>query len=237
MLRKVYLRYRGDHPYNVNTFAAYDGFWQMGVETAPFYGFGDIQHLQDLGPEVGLVGFVGDVWNALETMGKARPEPMDYPHELKPFLGREIWRSTLGQIRRTIDRVFIKPVQQKEFTGFVWQGSGNPMAIVSLENDTAIWVSECLDFQSEYRVFVQDGEIVGVKHYKGDWAKVPDRGVVERAVAAYKNARRAYTLDFGVTPEGTRLVEANDGYAVGGYGLDSTTYAKFIQARWEELAR
>jgi hypothetical protein len=43
-------------------------------------------------------------------------------------------------------------------------------------------------------------------------------------------------LDWGVTDTGeTRLVEANDAYALGYYGLQSVLYARMIDARWEEL--
>ena len=69
-LRKVYIRYKEGCPDSPNTFAAFDGFQQLGIETVPFYGFGDIDTLEDLGPEVGLVGFIGDVWNALKKMGE-----------------------------------------------------------------------------------------------------------------------------------------------------------------------
>ena len=55
---------------------------------------------------------------------------------------------------------------------------------------------------------------------------------------AYKSAPRAYVLDFGATSDGeTRLVEANDAYALGHYGLASVLYARLIDARWEELTR
>lgn len=43
-------------------------------------------------------------------------------------------------------------------------------------------------------------------------------------------------MDFGVTNTGaTILVEVNDGYSLGNYGLDSLLYAKLLSARWTEL--
>jgi hypothetical protein len=71
-------------------FAAYDGFRQLGVEMAPFEVFGDIATLSDLGPEVALSGYVGDVLAALAQLGKQRPPNIDYPEELRPWLGREV---------------------------------------------------------------------------------------------------------------------------------------------------
>ena len=41
---------------------------------------------------------------------------------------------------------------------------------------------------------------------------------------------------FGVTGEGrTLLIEMNDGYSIGCYGLNDVLYAKFLYARWAEL--
>ena len=238
-LRKVYIRYKEGCPDSPNTFAAFDGFQQLGIETVPFYGFGDIDTLEDLGPEVGLVGFIGDVWNALKKMGKPIPTPLDYPEELRWALGRKVWRSTLGEMRRSFDPVFIKPVTQKLFTGFVWRAvMGDQIRVVTLADETELWVSDRVEFVSEYRVFVKDGEILDVRRYNGDWSKVPLREIVEGAVHSFKSGPRAYSLDFGVTPEDeTLLVEVNDAYALGHYGLNSIRYANLIEARWEELTR
>jgi len=236
-LRKVYIRCREGHPDNPNMFAAYDGFRQLGVETASFEGFGDIGTLSDLGPEVALSGFVGDVLAALKQLGKPSPPNIDYPDELRPWMGREVWRSTLGKIRRTVDPVFFKPVEEKLFTGFVWRSpDGDRMRVATLRDDVDVWVSECVDFVSEYRCFVNGGKIVGCRLYDGDWSRAPDRKVVESAVAAYRSSPQAYSIDFGVTSDGrTLLVEVNDAYALGAYGLPSVLYANMVEARWSEL--
>ncbi len=56
------------------------------------------------------------------------------------------------------------------------------------------------------------------------------------AVKNYATAPAAYAMDFGVTDSGaTILVEVNDGYSLGNYGLDSLLYAKLLSARWAEL--
>jgi hypothetical protein len=238
-VRKAYIRYREDLPESVNNFAALDGFRQLGVETAPFYGFGDIEELTDLGPEVMVVGFVGDVWNALRKMGRPLPKPMDYPEELRPWLGREVSRSTLGDVRRKLDPFFFKPVEEKLFTGFVWRSAmGDQIRVASLPDETEVWVSDEVEFVSEYRCFVQDDELVGVRHYKGDAFVAPKKALVLEAIQAFQSGPRAYSLDFGVTDSGeTKLVEVNDAYALGHYGLPSITYARLIDARWEELTR
>jgi hypothetical protein len=60
--------------------------------------------------------------------------------------------------------------------------------------------------------------------------------VIENAVSEYKNAPNGYAIDFGVTDDGrTLLIEVNDGYALGSYGLFYLDYAKLLSARWAQL--
>lgn len=240
-LRKVYIRYKEDMPESRNTFAAQAGFRERGVETVPYYGFGDIDTLDDLGPEVGLVGYVGDVHNALKKMGKAKPLPIDYPEELQGWLHRKIWKTTLGEVRRHRDPLFVKPSdEEKLFTGFIWRGGGiEAVRVATCDDDVNVWASEPVKFVSEYRFYIKDDEIQGAHLYKGDWSKAPDRWAVETAVEAFQpKSPRAYTLDMGVLDTGaTTLVEANDAYSLGNYGLPDTIYAQLLEARWEELTR
>ena len=45
-------------------------------------------------------------------------------------------------------------------------------------------------------------------------------------------------MDFGVTAQGqTVMIEVNDGYALGSYGLFYPRYAQLLSARWAELTR
>ena len=51
-------------------------------------------------------------------------------------------------------------------------------------------------------------------------------------------ANRAYCLDVGCLEDrSTLLVEVNDGYAFGAYGLRPELYMKMISARWEEFCQ
>lgn len=62
--------------------------------------------------------------------------------------------------------------------------------------------------------------------------------MVEAALAAYLPAApAAFALDVGCTRAGaTLVVEINDGYALGAYGLTPLAYAKFLSARWAQLS-
>jgi hypothetical protein len=105
VLAKVYIRYKDDLPESEMMFSALEGFQLRGTETAPFYEFGDIE---DLGPEVGIVGYIGDVWRALRKLGIPRPEPLDYPEDLRYMMGRWAEKAVLSDVRnRTNPGVFI----------------------------------------------------------------------------------------------------------------------------------
>lgn len=235
---KFYIRYREDAPESEPQAVAERGFRERGVETVPFYWGTDIDEATDLGPTVGVAGYLGDVWRALAKLGVPRPPSLDYPPELQDFLGRRIERMPLSEARKITNRkMFVKPVTQKLFTGFVCEGTfSDQRRMGPYEGDEDVWVSDSVNFVSEYRCFVLRGEILDARRYKGDWGKVVDRGVVEAAVGAWTSCPVAYTLDFGVTEEGkTLLVEVNDGYAMGTYGLNPALYAQMLEARWEEL--
>jgi len=60
--------------------------------------------------------------------------------------------------------------------------------------------------------------------------------IVNAAVNDYIDIPAACSLDFGITDYGrTLLVEINDGFSIGAYGLDEELYAKFLMARWAEI--
>lgn len=242
---KVYIRAKEGFPATTMMACAYEGFSKLGAEIATFESSEEIERMDDLGPETMIMGYIGDVWCGLEKMNKPLPEPIDYPDSLKGYLFRRVERTTVGTIRRSSRRLFIKPVDHKRFTGFIWEGGEDPLSrrrIVHLEDSAEIYASEPLNMISEYRAIILEGEILDVRRYHGDWSIAPDPEVITSAVSDFENSGEApvaYTLDFAVveTAEGKRtvLVEANDGFAFSNYGLEPVAYASCLAARWQEL--
>lgn len=235
MLRKAYVRYREDLPDGHNLCAAADGFSRLGVQIVPFYGFGDVEKMDDLGPEAIVCGFICDVNEAMDRMGRPRPELEDYPKELFPFMDRSFKRTTLGEVKSHPGvEVFVKPVQQKLFTGRIWDNTHETRIVLApYHDDTPVYVSGLVKFVSEYRSFINCREILDVRRYRGDWSVAPDRKVVEAAVAECPPSPVAFALDWGVTDDGrTLLVERNDATALGHYGLRPELYAQMMEARW-----
>lgn len=241
MLEKAYIRFLGGLPNNQNTYAAADGFNQMGVDIVPFRSIEEIQGFNDLGDTAMVVGNIGDVLTALDKMGVPRPVEIDYPAHLGWLLGRSVKMMQIEDVRRGTECVFVKPVTQKLFTGLVWSPD-DPLARMVLapyEYETPVMVSDVVDFVSEWRCFVKRHTLVGAKHYKGDWTKAPSRQLLDVAIAQGRGIMSdAYAIDLGVTADGqTLLVEVNDGFALGCYGLASVVYASFMEARWEQFVR
>ena len=78
--------------------------------------------------------------------------------------------------------------------------------------------------------------MIDSRNYKGDFKIQPNFNIIERCIEDYKNKPAAFTIDFGVTDDGrTLLIEVNDGYAFGTYGLSPLNVAKMLSARWSEM--
>jgi len=241
VLEKAYVRFRENIPDNANTYAAAEGFAMQGVPVVPFYGFGDLNlgNMPDLGRDAIVCGNLGDVWTALDLLGRPRPAELDYPEHLSWMLGRDIRRVSLGEVREGTRRCHLKPVQQKLFGGFVYDplDPRSRLAVAIYPDDTPCFASDEVELVSEYRCFFRGDKPVGVKHYRGDAFTALDKATYNKAVKCCKGKMpAAYCLDMGVAADGrTLLVEATDAFAVGSYGLLGLPYARFLEARWLEL--
>lgn len=167
--------------------------------------------------------------------------PFDcYPTVLTPYYKRNIRVSTVGEERAKFhkdgNRVFVKPVLPKQFIGNVWDSLLNLIPLTNIPDSVQAYVCKPMDIVSEFRVYVLEREILGVKHYYGDWSIIPDKVFVEEVVKNYRPSPVAYGVDIGVTKTGESFViEANDGCNLGNYGLDSIHFGEMIVSRWFEI--
>lgn len=150
---------------------------------------------------VGSVEATTTFWNAV---GIEVPKYIGYPKPLDSFYGRTIKRTRFGKI--TIDDlpIFIKPAYDiKLFPGFVLDKGTTlhniGMYYSDINPNTAVYTSEVVDIVSEYRCFVHKNELVGIKHYDGDFLTFPNLTSIFKIIEAYKgNAPISYTLDVGI---------------------------------------
>ena len=90
-------------------------------------------------------------------------------------------------------------------------------------------------FESEYRVFVLDGNIVDIQNYAGDLWTLPDKYTVEKMIYQFEHAKGesvppAYTLDVGVYLNKTYIVELHDFYSCGTYNFND--HYRFPMMLW-----
>lgn len=232
---KVYIQSDNRYcPADRDFFVAMQGYKELGAEIQFFYTPQEMNQAER--PDI-IVGYVGTIRRRLQYLHLPIPE-MDYPVELADFLGRKVWKSTINTVNSHPEQwpVFVKSVADKEITGVLVQTPKDLIGCGNWETDIPIWCSEPVKFVSEWRCFVRYGRILDVRQYKGRWEDMPDTQVIKKAIQAYTNAPAGYSADFGLTDEGkTILIEINDGYALGSYGLFYLDYAKLLAARWAEL--
>lgn len=216
-------------------YAAFQGFSALGFK--PVF-FTNESELDECRPDDLIVGGVSTITRKMESYGIPLTE-YDYPESLRWFFGRKIWRDNLESVLSEKEKwpVFVKPIRDKAFIGFVLNKESDVPRLYRAKSDEPVYCSELVDFDAEWRVFVRYGNVIDVRPYKGDWKKQYDHELIEQAVMDfYYDAPAGYSMDIGVTSKGeTLLVEVNDGFALGTYGLDPIQYAKLLSARWCEL--
>lgn len=181
---------------------------------------------------------------ALERLGVPLPAPLDYPEPLRAYLGRRVWASTLREVTMgfrdgSLGAVFLKPrSRHKLFTGRVVSDRGALAPMAGWGGGTLLWCSDPVEFVAEWRVFLCDGQPRGVRRYSERDAPY-DPARVDEIIAAWRahgTMPAACAIDVGVLRDGrTVLVEANDAFSLGGYGLDTSDLVDLYVARWQEL--
>ena len=221
---------------SINKYNAQVGAYLQGEEVILYQYFSEIKQLTS---DDTVVDYITETRALLKMMGLDVPV-YDYPIELNEFYGRKIYAGILGEIVNIPDNwgKFIKPkAGSKVFTGRVVNGTNNLIGI-GLPFDYPIWISEVVEFIAEWRCFVLDGQVLDVRPYTGDYHVHLDPSVIDEAISCWKDAPVAYGLDIGVTRNGrTLVVEVNDGYVLGNYGLSPLNSINFHKARWKEMVK
>jgi len=169
------------------------------------------------------------------------PNYLGYPIQLKEYLRRKVVKTTFGQLGNDFP-YFIKPANDvKKFTGDVIEKEHHLQLFknfYNIANDYEVYKSNIINFISEYRVFVSQGKIYGIKHYKGDFTKFINVDIVYSMIKDYIDSPSAYVLDVGLTETNeTLLVEVNDMWAIGSYGLNGHDYTLLLRRRFREILK
>lgn len=194
---------------------------------------------------VGPISFISAAYRS--RTGQRIPEHNDYPPEFSDLLHRRVWE---GVFRDRKPPVFVKPRGNlKRFVGqilpdtryldnrcasdLLLSGSGR------VGENIPVWFSEVIpDIHGEFRVFVADGEIYGIRPqpFQEHSPEIDEHRVSEIVSHLPTDFCAAVDLATGFGNQ-IVLVETNPPYAVGSYGLETEKYFQFLWSGWKYLCK
>lgn len=257
---KAFVKVRKGNFPDGNYYMAWKGFDELGYEVIKFEE--DQESTIDVREDTPVFAGVGSCRKIIQRVwGWDYVGINPYPDELMPYMHRKIERKKWKDARNDAleGHLFIKPVIQKQFTGVVLSTILDSIRTGKVDEENEVYVCEPVNFISEWRIYVHEHEVVGVKPYfqkeMENYQLTPSWDEIQKMIEAYKpSAPVAYGLDVGIiiqlyseydqrcnpaccSKKVTALVEINDGICLGNYGLDQIHYAEMIASRWMELTR
>lgn len=140
--------------------------------------------------------------------------------------------------------VFVKPLEQvKAFTGFVVPSKKAWDYFPELNDFNGKYFTTPPfehKIEAEWRCFIFKEQIINISSYNSEKCYVfPDVSILKnKIIPYYENAPIAYTVDLAVLSDGsTKLIELNDMWAVGHYGINEDDYFKLLKFRWVEIIK
>lgn len=118
--------------------------------------------------------------------------------------------------------------------------------------DIECFVSDLITIKSEFRVYIQNNKVINSKQYAGDYHFYLDNkcwNFIEGVCLPELKKQNINTLsldiginigsdykssDYIITPF---VIECNDAYAIGNYGLDNDVFVEFLETRFNELVK
>lgn len=190
-----------------------------------------------------FVGTIPFIRAALMQSHLPFPDVHDYSDGIEPYLGRDIVELKLGQVRSMIQETgesyFIKPSRSlKKFPGIVTRDKCDPRLPVG--DSHYVYVSSVIDFETEWRAYIVDGEVEYLSHYNGNPSIIPRVKVISEVASMLKerHGMRFYGMDVGVVEGQTLVVEVNEGFSLGLYGqFRPERYLALLQGRWNQLTK
>ncbi len=182
------------------------------------------------------------IWKQLKVADPCIPT---YPEEFKPYLQRNIQKMSAGNFRKLLQEneefgnlLFVKPVTNKLFTGFTCLTGQDFDSKTNCGDNVEVYVSSNVNFGAEFRAYIYKGKVVDCYRYWGDdWKATTPVDDIEKMAALSKVKSIFYSIDVGINvcSRKTLLVEVNDGYALGNYGLAPIDYARYTSQRCLEI--
>jgi len=148
-------------------------------------------------------------------------KPTNVPEELFHYAGREIFNGDESSLNKLHGDYFVKSNDYiKGFAEIIGcSSSGNQFPEAPPVGNYQI--SEFVHgIESEWRAFVYEGKLVGLKNYSGDFTRWPTTNIINGMIGNYKSAPIAYTLDVAISDDrGTFVMECHPFVSCGLYGF------------------
>jgi hypothetical protein len=187
---------------------------------------------------VGSTEFMREVFKQLGKEDVRLPRNSDRPVEI----------ITLKEAHDRVaagEKLFIKPYEIKLFTGLVLDGM-KYSCLNGLPDDTKVMAYKPFEHRiaTEWRYYIHRGQIVDARNYSGNFLVMPSGLDVYSVLSENKELKFpvAYTMDFAVLDDGpinyeTVVVEFNDMWAIGNYGVPNDLYLRMLKDRYFEIIR
>jgi len=238
-MKKAYYEIRNGLPVNADIMSAIDGLEYIGYDVKPYTIENVLSGKMDLLARNNI--FVGglDCMSLLfKQIGKS-PNPIDFPDEISSLVKRKLnvmsIEEAIETFRETNVPLFIKPVKTKLFDGILIEKEEYLNYFKGFEGEQVI-TSEKMDIYSEYRIYIYKNEIIYSANYSGNFEVLPDFDYIREIINAYCSAPIAYTIDVAICQDGINdIVELNDFWSIGNYGVNSWVYAQMLVDRYEQI--
>lgn len=245
-ISNIFIEVKNDLIINQETFIAYEGF-SLYNEIC-FFTFEEIlsekyKHLYKTNCFVGSLRTMKTIFRQIEKS----PQPIDYPQTVldSGLIRRKIVKTNLKSFLKNpkefkySKEFFVKSVETKLFSGIYTKEQLNDFYKVSKQQNLEIYVSEKIDILAEYRVYIHDRKIVYSSCYDGDFRLPIDFDDVENYIRIYGDEQPiSYTIDVAVLNDSTfstTVVEFNDFYSIGCYGLNCEKYSEMLYQRYFQI--
>ena len=160
------------------------------------------------------VGSVEFVTSFIEQVHGKRIRPLNVPKELRDFKFSKRWIYEAQSGEMISAKKFVKSAEKFKSEPVITTKSQ------SFTYDTL--VSDLISINSEWRVFISNGQVRGIKNYAGDFYDLPpSREFVESCIKAYTQQPAVWTLDIGRHYESEFVIECHDFFSCGLYGFSS----------------
>lgn len=253
--QKVYIQVDSEGlPFNVDAQAALDGFKNRGYKIIPCHTWQINSYPIELFKKY---TFVLNIDTSLKVFKKLDIEYVSLDKQLYNTCKQLYFRKSniitldefLSNFKETTenwedeDKMFIKPLEFKSFDGLVFDKHTNLSILHKLsDSNIDVLVTEYIkSIEAEYRCFVYNKKIVDIRRQKGDYVadKKFDPTECEQFLKTLESNEKmpiAYSIDLSMDHLSRfQLIEVQDCFAIGHYGIDPEIYSIMLEERWKEI--